>query len=116
MTDLPPPKWIRYCPVCMARHNGGHPIGNLFPVQGRCSSCGKDIDSVKEERPVDIGCHRFKFDSLIESQIDEKHKSLLFNSYHDAYNYAVEIWGSAVANNYIIIEKFDTGKWNAVTR
>ena len=57
------------------------------------------------------GRFRFKFDSLIESQIDEKHKALLFNSYRDAYNYAVETWGSDVVNNYIIIQEFDGKKW-----
>lgn len=116
MTDIPPASWIKYCVPCMGRHNAGHIMGNRFPVQGRCSSCGENIDSVKGERSVTIGCHRFKFDSLIESQIDEKHKSLLFNSYCDAYNYAVETWGSAVANNYITIQKFDGKNWETVYR
>lgn len=54
---------------------------------------------------------RFRFDSLIESQIDGKHKGLLFDSRRDAYNYAVETWGSSVANNYITIQEFDGRKW-----
>ena len=62
------------------------------------------------------GRFRFSFDSVIESQIDSKHKKLGFTSYRDAYNYAVETWGSDVVNNYIIIQEFDGRKWEAVNR
>ena len=62
------------------------------------------------------GRFRFSFDSVVASQIDGKHKKLEFDSYRDAYNYAVETWGSDVVNNYIIIQEFDGGKWGTVTR
>lgn len=54
---------------------------------------------------------RFKFDPIISTQIDPKHDGLKFESYRDAYNYAVETWGSDVANNYITIQEFVNGKW-----
>jgi len=62
------------------------------------------------------GRFRFQFDSSVESQIDDKHKKLEFGSYRDAYNYAVETWGSDVANNYITIQEFDGKKWETVDR
>ena len=57
------------------------------------------------------GRFRFSFDSVVESQIDDKHKKLEFSSYRDAYNYAIETWGSGYVDNYIIIQEFGEGKW-----
>lgn len=62
------------------------------------------------------GRFRFSFDSVVESQVDDKHKKLEFGSYRDAYNYAVETWGSDVVNNYIIIQEFDGKKWGTANR
>lgn len=59
---------------------------------------------------------RFQFDLSVESQIDDKHKKLEFGSYRDAYNYAVETWGSDVADNYITIQEFDGKRWETVDR
>ena len=57
------------------------------------------------------GRFRFKFDSIIATQIDPKHDDLEFETYNVAYYYAVESWGSDVANNYITIQEFINGKW-----
>ena len=62
------------------------------------------------------GRFRFSFDDIVASQIDDKHKKLEFTSYRDAYNYAVETWGSDVVNNYIIIQEFDGKKWRTKDR
>ena len=62
------------------------------------------------------GRFRFSFDSVVESQIDDKHKKLEFGSYRDAYNYAIETWGSSVANNYIAIQEFDGKTWRTKNR
>lgn len=111
MTDIPPPNWIKYCPSCMARHNAGHIMGNQYPVQGRCSSCGREIEEKKDTRIASVNCYRLFFDEIIKSQIDDKHKRLCFDSKKEAYNYAVETWGSGYVDNYIIIQEFDDGKW-----
>lgn len=111
MTDIPPPAWIKYCPLCMSRHNGGHIMGNHYPVDGRCSSCGKYIDEKKSLRQASAGCFRFKFDEIIESQISDEHRFLLFDKKEDAYNYAIETWGSSVADNYVKIQQFDGRVW-----
>jgi len=116
MTDIPPPEWIKYCPLCMARHNAGFPMGNRYPVQGRCSSCGQEIKERKNTRIASVNCYRFFFDEIIESQIDDKHKKLCFDSKKDAYDYAVETWGSDVANNYITIQEFSGEAWRTINR
>lgn len=63
------------------------------------------------------GRFRFSFDKIVESQIDNKHKKLEFGSYRDAWNYAIETWGSGyVGYHYIHIQEFDGKKWETVYR
>ena len=71
---------------------------------------------MKDKRFDRKGRFQFSFDSVVASQIDDKHKKLEFGSYRDAYNHAVETWGSDVANNYIKIQEFDGKKWETVDR
>jgi len=71
---------------------------------------------MKNKRFDRKGRFRFSFDSVVASQIDDKHKKLEFTSYRDAYNYAVETWGSDVVNNYIIIQEFDGKTWRTKNR
>ena len=44
MTDIPPPPHIKYCSLCMSRHNAGFVVGVNYNEEGRCHGCGRVLD------------------------------------------------------------------------